>query len=223
MRSKLWLVGLGMILVAVLIALGVAMFQSYAPIGRANSPSLPPTVGGQSAQRAYAALQTWTSDWAPDAEVVAVSASLSSSAVDVAKESGWTFQVYSPKSRRLAIAVVRGNEVLVLREQAALYRQQTLDLAGWEVDSDVLVSHWWREMGGHAVWTMSQARTLSLRLGRPGRTRQTSMDTSPPILWQLSVISDQGDLMAFWEARADTGETIKVLQHTGQAVGSVKE
>jgi hypothetical protein len=122
----------------------------------------------------------------------------------------------------LAIAVVRGNEVLVLREQAALYKQQALDLAGWEVDSDVLVSHWWGEMGGQTVWTMPQARTLSLRLGRLGRARQASMEASPPISWQLSVISDQGDLMAFWEARADTGETI-VLQHTGQAVGSVKE
>ena len=216
MRSKFWLVGLGMILLAVLVALGVVVFQTYTPVGRASPPP-PPPVGGQSARMAYAALQTWVKDWAPDAGIVAMSSSLSSSTVDAVKESGWTFQVYSPQSRRLAIAVVRGNEVLVLREQRALYKQQMLDLEAWEVDSDVLLSHWWNEMGGHAVWAMPQARTLSLRLGHRGQ-----MDAEHPRVtsWQLSVINDQGDLMAFWEARADTGETIKVLgrPNTGQAV-----
>jgi hypothetical protein len=151
-----------------------------------------------------------------------MSASLSSGTVDAVKESGWTFQVYSPQSRRLAIAVVRGNEVLVLREQTALYKQQTLDLEAWEVDSDVLLSHWWNEMGGHAVWAMPQARTLSLRLGHKG---QRNTEHPRAILWQLSVINNQGDLMAFWEARADTGETINVLKglNTGQAVESGKE
>jgi hypothetical protein len=211
-----------MILLAVMIALGVVVFQSYTPMGRANSPSSPPAVGGQSARQAHAALRTWATNWAADAGIVAVSASLSASTVDVAKESGWTFQVYSPQRRRLAIAVVRGNEVLVLREQAALYKQRTLDLESWEVDSDVLLSHWWNELDGQAVWAVPRARTLSLRLGHKG---QPDTESSHLVAWQLSVISDQGDLMAFWEARADTGETMNILNQpkTGQAMESVKE
>jgi len=199
MKNKIWLLGLAMILLAIVAALALGLAkQSNGPV----NPGKPPALGGtQTAQQAYAALQRWASKWANDTRTIAVSGSLSRDGLG----SGWTFQVYSPKTKKLAIVMVKEDEVTVVREQRALYPQQTMSIDAWKLDSEALLAHWWQERG-YVTWANPDAHTVYLNLS----AREQGL-----LSWKLSVINPEGDLLEFWEARADTGETIQVYKPGG--------
>lgn len=156
----------------------------------------PPAVGnGQSAKQAYATLTKWTTEWASDAAIV--SCTTSYSRYD-RRSDAWQFQVYSAEGERIVAVRVQGSDVTVLRETAALFKQQTVPLADWTLDSDDAVQAWWRN-GGEETWRRPEAEALHLRLGS-SRTGQ--------LTWQMTVTYQETEALSFWEIGAADGALI---------------
>ncbi len=201
MRRGLWLLGLGTILLGIATALVISFSGAQHP--PAVIAGVYPQPGGdRTAKEAYEALQPWAKQWAEDTKVVAMSTSLFKSE---STNLGWSFQVYSPQQHKIAVALVQGDQVWVLREQPALYRQHPINMADWKIDSDEFVSRWW-EQRGHNIWSRPGEKSIYLHLG---------VTKAGVLIWQLNVLSAKGDLIDSWSIRADTGE---ILSH-GTLVG----
>lgn len=169
--------------------------QAGAPGGASGSaPAMPDLGGARSAKTALETLQTWAATWDAKYQLIAASNSVKRQP----SEGGWTFQVYSPDKKKLAIVFVEGNDVRVLQEQASLYPQTQIAQDLWVVDSDGFMNRWWQS-GGQFSWTQSQNPTLYLNLAM----RNTGLLT-----WQIAVIDEGGALLNAWEMRADTGDPL---------------
>ena len=200
MNKKFLLVlGLGLIVVA----LGVALLLIIAPPrdGTEALPAVPPPQigGGSSAQEAYQSLQPWAVNWAAESGLIALSTSLQKKGQ---AEGGWTFQLYAPATQRLAIVTVTAGEVHLLKEQAALYRQQTLAPTAWSLDSNALFTQWWEERGA-IIWSQPQAQSLYFQL---------SGQKDDAVTWTISVLDTEGAILDFWEVDAATGKALADTQ-----------
>ena len=192
-KKRLWLLGVGTVLLAMVTSLILISQQRSAATVPDNA--LPQPGGDRTARGAYALIVQWAESWAEDATLVNVSASM----VKEENQGGlWSFLVYSAKQGKLAVIAVRGAELIILREQAALYPQNSIDLGRWKLDSNEIISQWWQERG-QTIWSAPTAQSLHVRLG-VGRTGIPC--------WQITVLDTEGDLLAFWEAQADTGERV---------------
>ncbi len=196
MKSKFLLLGLGLLSTALLIALGVSWLRagvssgSPANLNPGSTGGSAPMSNTQTAREAYATLNQWLSGWAQDGAVVALSCTFQK---ENESPVGWTFQVYSPASQKLANVLIEGSNVWVLRELTALYPQQALPLDTWAVDSSTVLDTWWAGRG-QLLWSQSQAQTLALHLG-----------TRPEggLTWQVTLLSAEGKVIDFQEIPAD--------------------
>jgi len=199
MRKRIWIVGLIMIVLALAVAF---VLGATRPRGTTILAGVPQPGGSLSARQAYEVLQTWAAGWAPDTAPVAATASLQKGL----DSDGWTFQVYSAATQRLAVVLVRGQEVTVVREQAALFTPQTIQLTLWQVDSTAIFNRWWEE-SGQALWRLPETENLYLTL----KARENGQVT-----WRINVLNARGDLLTFAEIRADTGEPVTTYGQGGQ-------
>lgn len=199
MRKRIWIVGLIMIVLALAVAF---VLGATRPRGTTILTGVPQPGGNLSARQAYEVLQTWAAGWAPDTAPVAATASLQKGL----DSDGWTFQVYSAATQRLAVVLVRGQEVTVVREQAALFTPQTIQLTLWQVDSTAIFNRWWEE-SGQALWRLPETGNLYLNL----KAREDGQVT-----WRINVLNARGDLLTFTEIRADTGEPVTTYGQGGQ-------
>jgi hypothetical protein len=196
MGRKALFLGLGLMGLAVLVALALAYLGSFPSGGasRRTSSSPPPRLGGQSAQEAYVVARSWAEERYPDSGVVSVSASLHGGD----SPAGWTFQFYSPAKKRVSVILVEGPEVEVLQEVGARYPQETLPPDAWQVDSNDLLAEWW-EGNGRNIWTSAPDHNLYAQL---------SSRKDGSLTWKLSVINSAGQLVDVWEVNATSGERI---------------
>ncbi len=156
-----------------------------------------------SAQAAAQTLDAWAATWAEDAQIVTVAATLYQ---DSETPSPWSFQLYSKGRGKLASVVVRGQDVRLLQQQAALYPQQPLNRAEWQIDSGTVLAEWW-QMHGQILWDKMKGGSLSLHLG----TRSTGAPT-----WRVTALTSASTPLAIWEIRADTGESVSQPPSGGQ-------
>ena len=194
MRRKFWLLGLA----TVLLAIATALFISFIRPGTSTTTMYgpPPELGGgKSAREAYQALQPWAQQWASDTQFVAISTSRLKSETE---SSGWSFQAYSAAQEKLAIVLVQPDKVWVLREKNALYKQRTIDIEAWQVDSEQVLNRWWRTRGA-SLWAYNVAHSLYIHLGE----RENG-----ELVWQINVLSTEGELLESWEVSAQTGEAL---------------
>ncbi len=202
MKERLLLVGLGLIGLAVLIALGLSWLQP-APTPRSGGVSastsvLPaPLRALPPAREAYAVLiQQWGPPWnAADAGVVSLSATI---AQQDRGTPGWSFQLYAPAGGRIGTVLVQGQGVQELQSQRSPYTQTLLDPEAWIADSPEVLEFWWAA-GGRQMWQASENATLSLHLGRR---------KSGALTWQLVLLSEDGQVVDVWEYDAQTGARI---------------
>lgn len=171
--------------------------------GGAASAQSPPHLS-QSAGEAWAVLQAWLPEhWAADGQAVACTITLAKSA---SMDSEWTFQVYSPQKNHLLIVVVRGQDVQVLRDVAALYRQAVLPDTAWRRDSQEVLTTWWRA-GGAAAWNAATTSSVVMHLG----LREAGVPS-----WQLTRMTEDLATLEYWEIRADTGALLEHSSTGGQ-------
>ncbi len=194
MRREFWLLGL----VTILLAIATVLFISFVQPGVSTTTmyGAPPELGsGKTAREAYQAVQPWAQQWASDTQFVAISASRLKTE---GQSSGWSFQAYSPTQNKLAIVLVQPDKIWVLREKTALYKQRTIDIDAWQVDSDQVLNRWW-ETRGASLWAYNVAHSLYMHL----RNREDGR-----LVWQINVLSTGGELLESWEVDARTGEAL---------------
>jgi len=202
LRKRLYAVA---ILLAVVIVglLLLAWIAGISPTSRIASAQPPPRLS-QSAVDAAAVLQAWLTDnWAADGAFVACTLTLSR---DDPVKNDWTFQVHSKQKNRLLVAVVRDQEVKVLRDIVPLYHQSVLSEAAWKQDSPDILATWWRA-GGADAWNTPHASMMVLRLGM----REDGIPA-----WQLALTTDDANVLEYWEIRADTGALLEHSSAGGQ-------
>ncbi len=196
MRRGLLYLGLGTILLGIATALVISFNAAQRP-PTVVAGTFPQAGGGRTARQAYTALQPWAKQWADDTQVVALSTSLFKSE---GSNLGWSCQVYSRQQHKIAVVLIQGDQVWVLREQPALYQQHPIEPSAWKIDSNELLSRWW-EQRGHNIWPRPGEKSMYLHLGVTKRGDLT---------WQLNILNANGDLIDSWSVRADTGE---ILSH----------
>ena len=197
MKRKLWLY---LTLLTVLLAVGTALLLGIAQSGAGTQPiykSLPKPGGAQTAQQAYVALESWAKTWSADAQVIAVSASLLKSE---GQGQWWSFQLYSPSKRRVAMVLVQPSKIWMLREQTISYPQKDIPSQQWVLDSDAFLSKWWEERGS-VIWQQSRAQSMHVHLG---------LQKNGVLVWQLSLMDMKGDLIDYWMIKADDGEVLSL-------------
>ncbi len=165
-------------------------------VARQPAPGLPLVAGGVTVRQARDLIQAWSVAWQPDAGIVSCAVTLRR---NNQTEEGWNCQVYSPGKKRIALVLVQGSEVRVLRETAALYAQPPLSAQAWQTDSPTVLNRWWQN-GGQTVWGQVRTESLHLRLG-------VNVEGIPT--WQITVTQAQSAALTFWELRADTGEFLQ--------------
>lgn len=193
MKRRFWTLITGTVVLAVLSALMIVLLQTQREA--TAPPEELPLPGGQTARAAHTTLQRWTSSWADDAAILSASTSLLKTQQS---EGVWTFMIYSPRKGKLALVSVRKAEVVILREQPALYPQRPMPPQAWSIDSDEAINRWW-QASGRSTWLGASAQSLHLRLGRGQADEPT---------WQITVLNVKGELIEIWEIHADTGERI---------------
>ncbi len=194
MRGKLWLLGLATILVAIVTVLLLGMLQESTTATPMPAAPLPKPGGEMTARQAYQALQSWLETWSDDAQLVSVAATYLK---PEGQGQGWSFQVYSPSRRKLAVVFVAPDRVWVVREQQALYAQTAISLDEWTLDSNEFLSQWWQQQG-HLSWKNSRAHSMHLRLN----------PVDGELLWMVTVLSEDVQLVEAWQMNATTGEVV---------------
>jgi hypothetical protein len=191
-RRRLLLLSLITIVLAVLTAVVLMVQQGTgASTSRVEKPYPTPAL---SARQAYGRLATWADGWAEDAKLVTASLSLVKAEE---RNAPWSFLVYSRAQKRIAVVILAGSELTVLREQPAVYPQTGIDPERWTLDSDAVLERWWHR-GGNEAWSRSEARSLHLRLG-------TEADA---VVWRVTVLDSSGEPIGFWGIQADTGASL---------------
>ena len=184
------------LLVLSVLAVGFLAVTLQGEVRRQAPQPLPAMAGGVSSRQARDLVSTWTAGWQPDAGIVSCAVTYRR---NNRTEEGWNCQVYAPGTKQLALVLVQGPEVRLLRETAALYPQTVLPATAWKTDSATVLNSWWQN-GGQAVWEQALTEALHLRLGLNADGRPT---------WQITVTQEQGATLRFWELRADTGEFLQ--------------
>lgn len=198
-RKALLILGWGLIAVALVAALLLIVNPAEREAEALPTVTPPPIGGGSTAQEAYSVLQPWTANWAEESGLVSLSTSLQK---ETSTQGGWTFQLYSPNKKKIAIANVNGPDVSLLKEQTALYPQQTLPPEAWELNSNTLFARWWAERGA-VIWSDPSAQSLYFQLGRK---------KNGAFSWTISVLTTAGQVLDFWEIDALTAEPITSTQ-----------
>ncbi len=202
MKKRLIYLGLGLIFLVCTILIVTNVRLGVVTSGPSTT-ALPFQI--QSARQSYAQVEKWSTQWAPDAGLVAGSTSVTRQADQQGKAGGWTFQIYSPTTQRLALVLVDHEQVRVLRVIDTLYPQTAFQTNDWKIDSETFMESWWAETG-KTIWNVPQAQTLYLHLG----IHQRGIPS-----WQITVMSENGTVLNTWEARADTGEPLPNLTSGG--------
>jgi hypothetical protein len=146
-RSVL-LLGLSLILLAVVV--GVVIFdrlvEPASPTPEASFPGIQ-----LSARQAFAPAADLAGQWQEDARLAAVSAFWSRVGMQLGGQTEWSFQFFSPSTRRLAIITVADGRAQMVRESASPYTVATFSTEEWKVDSDQALQTWWNRGGGAMV------------------------------------------------------------------------
>ncbi len=199
MEQRKWLyIGL-FILTMVTLSLVIIVWQSEMPAGLSVSTSQSPPGITESPTDAATTLQAWmANNWAEDAQLVACTLTLSR---HNPTEQGWTCQAYSAQKNQLLVALVKGQDVQVLRDIVARYRLKTLPTTAWNQDIQAILKAWWRENGSTA-WNTTSTSALTIHLGM----REDGVPS-----WQLTLLKDKLNTLEYWEFNADTGV---LLEHS---------
>jgi hypothetical protein len=200
MRSyKLFILGLGLLVAALMIAIAAGVLsptreQPTTPRRSQQGAGLPEVGGQQTAHQAYEKLTAWAAKNGLPPDIVSVSGVVQRGQ----PSETWTFQVYH--QQRLSIVLVRGDEVRKMREQAALYKQQPLNVAAWSVDSDAVLSTWW-ERSGLAAWSQNTAQSLYVHLGR---------NATDALVWTITVLDSESNTLDIFQMDATNGNVVPI-------------
>jgi hypothetical protein len=196
------LVALGGMLIVLALVGGVWLANASRRDGplAANTTSSLPLDGLPSIDKTLRDLEGWLPSWQADGELVKLSTTLEKAT----SSSSWSAQVYAPGRGQIAQAVITEEGVRVIREGTAPYAQQTLATPR-RFKGEALLRRWWGE-GGAEVWQRPDANSLHLWLGR----RSDGI-----AVWQITVLSTSGELLDFWQARADTGAVLTISSNGG--------
>jgi hypothetical protein len=169
----------------------------------ARGSRMPEVAGGQTAQQARSAVQSWLANWHAGAGIVSIATAYQRG--DANDEAGWQVQVYAPGKQRIAILRVHGQEIWVLREIEAPYAQTILPESAWRMDSHDTINLWWQNQG-QDVWSRVETEMLHMRL---------ALNESGVPTWQITVTQQESSALTFWELAADTGEILQINQTGG--------
>jgi hypothetical protein len=182
--AVLWV--LGVLIVAVLGALGWMLSQSKSATAPAVTPSAPAEPGTETgpvvppakalyrlpetaytARNLYGQAQGAALAWQPDAALVSAAATWPFAGLDdFSRPVDWTYQFYSPATGRISVINVGHEGVTPVRETLSPYRLPTIDVNQWRVDSHTALNVWLNRGGG--PFLKSQAVVdVSIRLSRP--------------------------------------------------------
>ncbi len=143
---RLWLLGLGLVFLALVGAL------AYVELGQpATSPQMSRGGGGMTACRALRLAAASATQWQADARPVAVSGQRLAVGRQPEAEVEWAFQFFSPSTQRLALIVVDGGAARLVRESLSPYVVTTFAADELRVDSDQAWQTWWNRGGGSVV------------------------------------------------------------------------
>ncbi len=200
MKNRMLLLGLSLLSMAVLIAVGIGWLRGYEPVsgrqGDVAVAALPTPLNRlPSALAAYEALKPWASEWAADYRLVSANLTID---VVAQQSPGWSFILYSAKRERLVSVLVSPSEIRVLREQGVLYPPRLIGDEAWKEDASAVLLSWWQARGGHQ-WTAMEATKVILTL------RQ---EKSGYPVWKLICLGTEGTVLDSWYLRADNGAII---------------
>jgi len=208
MKDRLLFFGAALIGITFLLVIALSWLQPAARSGtqtRRQMDGLPMQLQAlESALTAAETLDAWKTSWSEDAEIVTAAATIYHGE-DAAQP--WSFQIYSKDRRKIATVVVRGQDVRMLQQQAALYQQQPLARTDWEIDSETVLADWW-QIHGDVLWSKMDGGSLSLHLS-------TYSSTGTPT-WRITALTSSSTPLAILEIRADTGERISQDHAGGQ-------
>ncbi len=146
---RLLLLGLGLI---TLIVVGALV---YSWLGGAAVPPPAPLTGeggdGVTARQALEPAVELAVQRYEDVRLAAVSAHWSAVGKRLGGETEWTFQFFSPSTRRLILVAVADGTARVVRESVSPYQVPTFSSDEWRVDSDRALQGWWNRGGGSMV------------------------------------------------------------------------
>lgn len=169
----------------------------------ARGNRMPEVAGGQTAQQARSAVETWLADWHTDGGIVSCATTYQRGESNA--EAGWQVQVYAPSKGRIAMLRVRGQEIWVLREISAPYAQAMLPESAWHLNSDEVINRWWQHEG-QTVWSRRESEALHLRL---------ALNKAGVPTWQVTVTQRDSMGLTFWDIAADSGDILQISQTGG--------
>jgi len=169
----LW--GLGVLFIVILGTVGILYTQATwteAPMAMPKATNVasvatPPQVAYRLPETSYTARNLYdqaeqaAKAWQPDAKLVSAAASWSFAGLDgFSRPTDWTFQFYSPATRRIYVTNVAETMVTRIRETLSPYSLRTVDVEQWQVDSHQALNAWLNRGGGaflkqHAVVDVS--------------------------------------------------------------------
>jgi len=191
-----WAVVIGL---ALLVAVVLAALVLQRPQGAAGGP--PPglpvgSTGGATARQAYPLAVEAAQAWQPDGRLAVASANWRYHHGRWPDQVGWTFQFYSPATRRIALVAVEEGRAQLLREALSPYPLPTFDEADWRVDSPEALEVWWGA-GGESFMARHSEVGLAAQLrpaeGGEGRPVWTVTGLSGDRVWIVVVDGVTGE------------------------------
>jgi hypothetical protein len=139
----------------ILVGLSLALYQPAredTAAGEIISQYLPAALAeGATAKGVYAVAMEEARSWQPDGQLAVVVAHWRTRERQWPASVSWTFQFYSPSTRRLAVIVVDKGRARLLQESPTPYSVSTIDQEQWKVDSLAALNTWWNAGGGTFV------------------------------------------------------------------------
>ena len=182
-----WAVVVALALAVALVLTALILQEPQA--GTAGGGAQPPPadlVEGTSARQAFAAALEVAQGWQSDARPATVSGHWRPLRGGWSGRVVWSFQFYSPSTRRLAVVIVEGGRASLLREARTPYTVPTFDPADWRVDSPAAVESWW-EAGGDRFFSLRREVDLvaQLRAAEGGTLRWTVTGVAGDQVWTV--------------------------------------
>lgn len=153
------------LLLAVLVMSGMALVVRgwLAPAGHPPALAAPTTV--QTAKTAYDLARPVAQNWSPDAQLVTAQANWPAGSTFSADEANWGFVFYAPGRNETAlVSVVSGRAQLLRVRPANTPPTTTADPAGWQTDSQTIITRILSEGGQQFIQQQQSQVALSLTL-----------------------------------------------------------
>ena len=203
-----WVIVLGLAFVFALVV-ALLILWLYEPSQQPQQPQggggtsygLPGVLAEASTGRQhYPAATELARSWQPDARVAIISAHWRTRQGQWSSDVTWTFQFYSPETRRVAVIIAERGQARLLRETVSPYVLPTFDEADWKVSSRKALDTWWRAGGAVLM----------------------SIGTEADLTAQLRVLEEEDDRLA-WVVTGVVGKQVRRLVVDGRTGEQVME